>query len=57
VGVCVGAVALALALTGLVSARLGQSPRWPAIGRNVGVGLLAMGITYGVGRLFGATAG
>jgi VIT1/CCC1 family predicted Fe2+/Mn2+ transporter len=57
VGVCVGAVAAALALTGVISARLGQSPRWPAIGRNVGVGLLAMGITYGVGRLFGATTG
>jgi VIT1/CCC1 family predicted Fe2+/Mn2+ transporter len=47
------AVIGALALTGLISARLGQSPRWPAIRRNVFGGVLAMVVTYGVGRFAG----
>jgi vacuolar iron transporter family protein len=44
-------VALALALTGLVSARLGYSPRLPAVVRNVTGGLLAMGVTYLIGSV------
>ena len=46
-------VALALAVTGWVSARLGISPRMPAVVRNVAGGLLAMGVTYVIGDLFG----
>jgi VIT1/CCC1 family predicted Fe2+/Mn2+ transporter len=47
--ICFVAVALALAITGSVSARLGAAPRGPAVLRNVGVGVLAMVVTYGVG--------
>lgn len=43
----------ALALTGFVSARLGFSPWLRAVLRNVAGGLLAMGVTYVVGMLFG----
>jgi VIT1/CCC1 family predicted Fe2+/Mn2+ transporter len=45
--------AAALALTGFVSARLGFSPWLRAMARNVGGGLLAMGVTYLVGTLVG----
>ncbi len=51
--VTVIAVALALAVTGWLSARLGGARRAPAVARNVGGGLLAMGITYGLGLLVG----
>jgi len=51
--VCFVSVVLALALTGSVSARLGGAPRLPAIARNVGVGVLAMAVTYGIGILVG----
>jgi vacuolar iron transporter family protein len=51
--VTVAAVTVALALTGLVSARLGRSPRTPAIVRNVLGGWVAMAITYGIGQLVG----
>ncbi|MGC4112917.1 MAG: VIT family protein [Nocardioides sp.] len=47
------AVALALALAGYVSARLGYSPWGRAVLRNVGGGLVAMGITYAVGTVVG----
>ncbi len=47
-------VAVALALTGWASARLGQSPVTRAVLRNVGGGLLAMVVTYLIGTLFGA---
>ena len=47
------AVIGALALTGLISSRLGQSARWPAIRRNVFGGILAMVVTYAVGRFAG----
>ena len=47
--ICFVAVALALAITGSVSARLGTARRGPAVLRNVGVGVLAMVVTYGVG--------
>jgi VIT1/CCC1 family predicted Fe2+/Mn2+ transporter len=51
--VTVVVVALALGLAGWVSARLGMSPRLPAIVRNVSGGLLAMGVTYLIGSLVG----
>ena len=49
----VGVVAFALALTGFVGAHLGFSPKGRAMARTVAGGLLAMGITYVVGMLFG----
>jgi vacuolar iron transporter family protein len=51
----VAAVALALAVTGAVSARLGRSPLWPAVGRNVAGGMIAMCVTFGLGTLVGGT--
>lgn len=48
-------VAVALALTGWVSARLGLSPALKAVVRNVGGGLLAMAVTYGIGALIGTS--
>lgn len=51
--VTVAAVALALALTGWLSARLGSSPPGRAVIRNVAGGLLAMAITHGIGLLVG----
>lgn len=53
VAICFVAVAVALIVTGAVSARLGQAPIRPAVIRNVLGGLLAMAITYGVGNLVG----
>jgi VIT1/CCC1 family predicted Fe2+/Mn2+ transporter len=53
VAVTVGAVALALALTGFASARLGFAPAGRAVARNVGGGLFAMLITYLVGAALG----
>ncbi len=50
-------VAAALALTGFVSARIGLSPRMPAVLRNVAGGLLAMGVTYVIGMLAGTSLG
>jgi VIT1/CCC1 family predicted Fe2+/Mn2+ transporter len=46
-------VVAALALTGFVSARLGYSPRLPAVVRNVSGGIIAMGVTYLIGMLAG----
>jgi VIT1/CCC1 family predicted Fe2+/Mn2+ transporter len=51
------AVAAALALAGGVSAKLGYSPRLPAMVRNVSGGLLAMGVTYLIGMLAGTQLG
>ncbi len=48
-------VLVALALTGWISAALGGAPRLRSIARNVLGGLLAMTITYGVGKIAGAT--
>lgn len=48
-----GAVVLALVLTGLTSATLGGSGRARPIARNVVVGLLGMGLTYLVGTVVG----
>jgi vacuolar iron transporter family protein len=53
----VAVVAAALAVTGAVSAHLGISPKLRAVLRNVGGGLLAMGVTYLVGMAFGVTVG
>ena len=53
VPVTVAAVVVALIVTGSVSAHLGGAPRWPAVVRNVTGGVLAMGVTYGIGRLVG----
>jgi VIT1/CCC1 family predicted Fe2+/Mn2+ transporter len=47
------AVALALMLTGVVSARLGQAHWLRPVLRNVLGGLLAMAVTYGIGTLVG----
>jgi VIT1/CCC1 family predicted Fe2+/Mn2+ transporter len=48
-------VVVALALTGWASARLGKSPATKAVLRNVGGGLIAMAVTYGVGALIGTS--
>ena len=47
------AVVLAMAMTGVISARLGHFPVVPSVIRNVGGGLLAMAVTYGVGKFAG----
>jgi VIT1/CCC1 family predicted Fe2+/Mn2+ transporter len=46
-------VAVAMALTGIISARLGRIPLVPSVFRNIAGGLLAMGVTYGVGNFVG----
>jgi vacuolar iron transporter family protein len=51
--VTLGAVTIALALTGFFSARIGEAPTRPAVLRNVVGGLLAMGVTYLIGSLIG----
>ncbi|HEX3423137.1 MAG TPA: VIT family protein [Sphingomicrobium sp.] len=48
------AVLVALTLTGWISAGLGGAPKLRSIVRNVLGGLLAMAITYGVGKIAGA---
>jgi VIT1/CCC1 family predicted Fe2+/Mn2+ transporter len=55
VPVTMSAVAVALAFTGWASARLGYGPPGRAVIRNVGGGLLAMGVTYLIGTLLGTT--
>jgi VIT1/CCC1 family predicted Fe2+/Mn2+ transporter len=57
VPVCVLAVVVALGLTGTISARLGNAPPRPAVLRNVGVGALAMAVTYAVGLAIGTASG
>ncbi|MEJ2853408.1 MULTISPECIES: VIT1/CCC1 transporter family protein [unclassified Saccharothrix] len=54
---CAVAVLAGLVLTGVISARLGASPVWRAVRRNVVVGSLTMLVTYYVGLLFGVTVG
>lgn len=49
----VALVTIALLVTGSVSAQLGRAPVGPAVARNVGGGLLAMAITFGLGTLVG----
>jgi VIT1/CCC1 family predicted Fe2+/Mn2+ transporter len=53
----VAAVVVALAVTGVVSAGLGQADRRRALLRNVAGGVLAMAVTYGIGVLFGTAVG
>ncbi|XBB65859.1 VIT family protein [Nocardioides sp. WV_118_6] len=53
VGVTVGAVVLALAVTGWASARFGYGSPGRAVARNVLGGLLAMLVTHGIGQLVG----
>jgi VIT1/CCC1 family predicted Fe2+/Mn2+ transporter len=53
VPVTVAAVTVALALTGWTSARLSEGPPGRASLRNVGGGLLAMAVTFGIGSLLG----
>ncbi|MEO6996929.1 MAG: VIT family protein [Terracoccus sp.] len=55
--VTVAAVAVALVVTGWLSARLGRSPAPRAIARNVVGGLLAMIITYAIGAVVGINLG
>ena len=50
-------VTAALALTGWISSGFGGSPARPAIVRNVGGGLLAMLVTFGIGALLGTSLG
>jgi VIT1/CCC1 family predicted Fe2+/Mn2+ transporter len=57
VWVTAAAVVVALALTGVVSARLGAAPAGRAVARNVGVGVLAMAVTYAVGLVIGGATG
>jgi VIT1/CCC1 family predicted Fe2+/Mn2+ transporter len=54
VPVTVGAVLAALALTGLLAARLGRARVTRAVVRNLVGGGLAMAITFGVGTLVGS---
>lgn len=49
----VATVLIALAITGAVSARLGEARVWPAVLRLVVGGGLAMVVTYAIGRLVG----
>ncbi len=50
-----GAVLAALVVTGSASAALGQAPQARAALRNVVGGAIAMGVTYGIGSLIGAS--
>lgn len=50
-------VILALATTGVVSAKLGSARVGRAVARLVGGGILAMAVTFGIGQLVGASAG
>lgn len=52
--VTVGAVLVALLITGAASAALGGAPKQQAIARNVVGGALALAVTYVVGHLVGA---
>jgi vacuolar iron transporter family protein len=57
VPVTVAAVLLALAATGVLSARIGGSPTSTAVRRVVLGGAAGLALTYAVGRLFGAALG
>jgi vacuolar iron transporter family protein len=46
-------VIVALVATGYASAHLGGAPKMPAVLRNVGMGVLAMAVTYGIGHMVG----
>lgn len=53
VPVTAAGVTIALAITGTLSAHLGNAPRLRAALRTVSGGLVAMAVTYGVGALIG----
>jgi VIT1/CCC1 family predicted Fe2+/Mn2+ transporter len=53
VPVTFGVVVVALALTAVLSARLGSASRLRAVARMVGGGTLAMAVTFGIGHLVG----
>ncbi len=55
--VTVGSVAIALAVTGYASARLGEADVRRAMVRNVGGGLLAMIVTHLIGQAVGTQIG
>jgi VIT1/CCC1 family predicted Fe2+/Mn2+ transporter len=57
VPVTVAAVTMTLAATGVISARLGGAPPRRALVRNVGVGMLTMGITFATGAVVGGLIG
>jgi vacuolar iron transporter family protein len=57
VAITVVAVASALVITGYLSARAGGTSHTRSIIRNVAGGLLAMAVTYAIGRLVGHTLG
>lgn len=57
VPITVVAVVLALTLTGVLGARWGGTPAGRSVARNVVGGLLAMGVTFWIGRLVGAALG
>ncbi|GAA3662981.1 VIT family protein [Nocardioides ginsengisoli] len=57
VPVTIGAVVVALALTGWASARFGYGSPSRAVVRNVLGGLLAMLVTHGIGQLVGTQVG
>jgi VIT1/CCC1 family predicted Fe2+/Mn2+ transporter len=57
VPVTIGAVVVALALTGWASARFGYGSSSRAVVRNVLGGLLAMLVTHGIGQLVGTQVG
>ena len=52
---CFVAVLLALAITGVVSARLGRAKPLPATLRTVAGGAIAMAVTYGIGSVVGVS--
>jgi VIT1/CCC1 family predicted Fe2+/Mn2+ transporter len=55
--ICLAVAALVLIVLGDVGARLGGAPRARAVIRVTGWGLVAMGVTAGVGALTGAVTG
>lgn len=57
VPVTVVSVLVALVLTGLLSAKVGDAPPGRAILRNVAGGVLAMGVTFAIGTLVGTQIG
>lgn len=50
------AVFAALVITGIISARMSGAPMVPVTLRVVAGGILAMIITFGIGKLFGGAA-
>ncbi|WP_277620194.1 VIT1/CCC1 transporter family protein [Listeria cornellensis] len=53
IGLTFVVVLISLALTGYISAYLGEAPKRNAIVRNMVVGMLTMLVTYSVGTLVG----